>query len=348
MTAVPYLSLSDEHVVLWPGDMWDIDMEVINPPAEEYSLVFTIADESVVSAVWGEWYGEHSITLTLTCLAQGSTTVYIDILSEDEYTVYSTSTVYVEAGPAGQLDVGYLNKLIGDTYAGVEVIDVTRGISYSSSYSEDSMAASALINIPILYTAALYLDYGEMSMSDGILFSYTSGGRGGISSAYSGSYLSLDDLLSNMLLYSDNNASNSLLDYFGFDNLNEICNESGFDSVYASSYLGSGYDNYASASDIAWMLYYMWDDNLSLGRKYLAGHMYIADSYARIGLGSYLPSECDFLNHNGFKDGVYAEVAVVFSGEEIYIVSFVGNGGSYWDLAALAGEIGYYVQSCLG
>jgi beta-lactamase class A len=347
-TYTPTLSLSTEYVVFSPGETWDIDMEVINPPAGEYSLIYNINDESVVSAVWGDWYEENATTLTLTCLAQGTTTVYIDVCSEDGNTVYSTSSVYVEAGAAGLLDTAYLNELIGGTNAGVEIIDVTRGGSYSSSGSEDSLAASALINIPILFTAALYVDYGETAMSDGILFNYTSGGRGGISAAYSGTYLSLDDLLSNMLLYSDNNASNSLLDYFGFENLNDICNESGFGSVYVSSYIGSGYDNYASASDIAWMLYYLWDDNLSLGRKYLAEHMFIADSYARVGLGAYLPSECAFLNHNGFKDGVYSEAAIVYSGDEIYIVTFVGNGGSYWDLASLAGDIGSYVQYCLG
>lgn len=342
------LYLSTDYVTMGYGQTVDIYIEVLDPPDNEFYLTYEIDDDSIVSASWDEWYDDTSITLWLTCEGTGET--YIDIYchSEDESEVFGATTIYVTGDADVLMDTSYLESMLYGYSAGVEIIDVTRDYYYSAGIYDESLAASALINIPILYTSALYVDYGSVALSDGIMFNYTQGGRGGIPASNSGNYLSLDELLKNMLLYSDNNASNSLLDFFGVDTINDTCYESGFDSVYISEYLGSGYDNYVSVDDVAWMLWYLWTESQSIGKQYLADNMWILDGNARIGLGYYLPEDSVFMNHNGFKDGVYSEAAIVTSGNETYIVVFIGNGGTYTELAELASYIGDYIHLCLG
>jgi serine/threonine protein kinase len=342
------IALSTENLSMSSGETVDINVVVSNAPEEYYTLSYEIGDESVVSAAWGDWYEEDATILSLTCEGSGGTYVDISLLSEDETVTYETATLYVQCDAESLIDMDYLESMLLGYDAAVEIIDCTRGSYYSTGNSETPMAASALVNIPILFTTALYVDSGELAMSDGIMFNYTSAGRGGIPSSSSGTYVSVSDLLKNLMLYSDNNAANSLIDYFGFSTITDICYESGFESVDVSTYIGSGYDNYAATSDIAWMLYYLWSDELSIGQNFLLENMWIMDSYAYIGLGAYLPYECVFMNHNGVKDGVYSEAAIIQSGDETFIIAFIGNGGAYEDHAALAGSVGEYVYSCLG
>jgi hypothetical protein len=142
-----------------------------------------------------------------------------------------------------------------------------------------------------------------------------------------------------MLWYSDNNVSNSLFNYFTFDTLNSIYSDAGFSSFYFSNYVGYPGDNYGSAYEIAVLLCYMWEDtSMVISHDYLLENMVVMDGYARVGLGDYIPGDVVFLNHNGVKDGVYAEAAIVDTGTEEFIIVFVANGGSYQDMTTAAAQ----------
>jgi hypothetical protein len=61
--------LTNEYVSLDYDEMIDVGIEVYNPPNEDYYVTYDIADESVVTASWGDWYDTDAVTLWLTCVA---------------------------------------------------------------------------------------------------------------------------------------------------------------------------------------------------------------------------------------------------------------------------------------
>ena len=194
------------------------------------------------------------------------------------------------------------------------------------------------------------IEYGYMVMSDTIYFDYTLSGRGSISSAYDGDYLTVQTLMNAMLSYSDNNAANALMNALGFDYIEQVCRYYGFNSVVVNANIGytsSSNENWVSASDVAGMLKLIWNGEFAGGRSYLKNYMHISDSTSGSGLGANISSVYNFMNHNGVRSDLYNEVAIVDDGNVTYIVVCMACGDSQSQLTYCASEIGAYVHNCL-
>lgn len=235
---------------------------------------------------------------------------------------------------------------------GVCVIDMKNDVTYSTLNATERMSASALINIPVLYVIGKDMEENYISFDTPIKFQYKYSGRGTIGKNKNGEYLELSELLSQMLNYSDNNATNSLIDYYGYGTINSVCSEYSYNSVNLQKYLGetSDYkDNYISAEDISHMLYDMYkSEGNGINKTYLLSNFRISDNTKLTGIGKSLPqNEVLFLNHNAVTSSIYNEVAIVTSEKAEYIITVLCNDGKTEAEKTTVSKISEYVYNAL-
>ena len=266
-----------------------------------------------------------------------------------------------EKQPVGDLiDTGKLEELLFSestaSRAAVYVCDLDHNKIYAAGEWEAPMYASALVSVPILYTAAVKLDRQEITLNDQITYVNSIGGRG---EAYpeerEGKPYPLSYYLTTMLSYSDNNCMNCLIDFFGLDEINSICRESGFSSVELQRKIvdevTDGKDNYISALDLTGMVKELY------GGKYKTISSEFMKKYFRIdsgvgyctliGLASSIPSDVVFLNQNGRGDTRYNEVAVISDGSCQYVISVMCSGDYGFQYETAVEDISNYVYQSL-
>lgn len=261
-------------------------------------------------------------------------------------------SVLPEADTYFKIDMSEIDKIFSADSAdyGIYIKDLKNVVEYKNAMGESSMTASALVNIPLLYTIAAMADRDLCSLSDMVPFKYTMDGRGRKTKADDGSYFSIGELLDDMLKFSDNNATNSLLAYFGMENITIECNGWGFDSVDINIYIGekSAQDNYASAQDLGRMLEVLYGGYFnSIDTDYMKNHFVISDKTARKGIGKYIPEDYGFLNHNGVRTEIYNEATVVYGGDAEYIIVVLSDNGAQDTEAEIIAQAAAYVHSCL-
>ena len=153
-------------------------------------------------------------------------------------------------------------------------------------------------------------------------------------------------MIDKLLSYSDNNISNTLIDYFGMQRICQICNDNGYSSVEFQRHIGeqvADRDNYISAADTAEMLAELYNYGNLIDKTYLRNRFIIADSIRYDGLGKYLPSDIKFLNHNAFTDSTYNEVCIIPDIQNPYILAFLSNDGEYEVSKITAAKVSEYV-----
>lgn len=282
-------------------------------------------------------------------------------VSEDSYTpvTVAADNAGIDVGQTANayagIDIGVINDLISQyTKAGTDfsfnVKDLQSGMEIGTSNGRTRMSASALISVPILFTIADGVSKGDIDLDEEILFTYTYSGRGELTSGDSGKYFPIGDLMYYMLTYSDNNATNALINYLTLDRINETCHSYDFLTVDMQRLLtqeATTLDNFMSTSDMVGMLEMLYSDWSGLGKEYLLNTFKIADSTKSSGVGKYISDSYTFLNHNALTTYIYNEIALVSDGKNEYIIAFMSNNGDWKMSAEAAAEITRYVQSCI-
>ncbi len=237
--------------------------------------------------------------------------------------------------PGAQLDLQHMNNLLANTNATYScyLLDITNMQEYDVASADYPMPASALIGVPILFTVADGVDNGSLDLGTPVLFTYTfDNGRGSLKSGDNGKTFPLSELLTEALLYSDNNALNSLMDHLSLDRINTTCHSYGFTSVDLQRKLttaSTSLENYISARDAAMMLQAIYQNNFQgIGREFLQANFKIS-VLDTANTGMYPASgRCQtFLNLNGITDTRYNEIGLFQNGDETFILSiFTCNG----------------------
>ena len=213
-----------------------------------------------------------------------------------------------------------------------------------------AMPATGMVSVPILYTLAVKMDdpNSGITLNTPVTFQYTydtnSGGRGHLTSAQAGQQMSVDTLVQAMLMYSDNNATNSLISFLTLEGIQQTCQENKFTSVVMRRQIVKGGtsadDNLISAKDAANMVYDLFMNKYSvINRDYLMNYMRICDNAQRHGIfqSDTLYNGGTFCNQNGIRpnpeSGTYAEVGIILADRQQYVVCVMADGGDA-DLAA--------------
>ena len=213
-----------------------------------------------------------------------------------------------------------------------------------------AMPATGMVSVPILYTLAVKMDdpNSGITLNTPVTFQYTydtnNGGRGQLTSAQAGQQMSVDTLVQAMLMYSDNNATNSLISFLTLEGIQQTCQENKFTSVVMRRQIVKGGtsadDNLISAKDAANMVYDLFMNKYSvINRDYLMNYMRICDNAQRHGIfqSDTLYNGGTFCNQNGIRpnpeSGTYAEVGIILADGQQYVVCVMADGGDA-DLAA--------------
>lgn len=277
--------------------------------------------------------------------------------SEDEEEVKTASTPNPPSTPIptpveikNTVDINQINSIIGTDAnradISVCIYDLKNKAYYRTGNSAKRMSASALINIPILYTAENSMKNHDVSWSSRVRFKYMYSGREVIKSNQNGSEFELSYLLEQMMSYSDNNITNSLIDYWGSSYIESVCAQNGYNSVEIQKYLGESSqtrDNYICADDAVDMMREMYESGVAIDEDYLKSCFRISDSARFDGLGKYLPSEAGFLNHNALTSTIYNEIGIIYSDKSEYIIAVLSNNGNSETSADTVARVSDYV-----
>ena len=256
-----------------------------------------------------------------------------------------------------KLDQSYMSSILNSNPAtrAVYVLDVNNMEEYGVENSDTPLPASALIGVPILFTIAEDMENGLISQNTSVTFSYTfEGGRGNLKSSQHGQSFPILQLLSAALLYSDNNALNSLIDYLGLDHINYVCRNAGYTSVDMQRKLmaaSSNLENYISAKDAAMMINAIYQNNYSvISRSFLESNFYIAaGDTSNTGMYAAGHRYQTFLNLNGVTDTRYNEIGVFVQGDRVVIACMLtANGNSERSVYMVNDLTSYIVTALMG
>ena len=218
------------------------------------------------------------------------------------------------------------------------------------------MYASALITVPILYTAASQIDAGAITLDDPIPYVTSIGGRGELTTEQrDGQEYPLSFYLQTMTNYSDNNCINVLIDYLGLDTINSVCQEAGYSSVNMERGLVSGdpggLDNYVSAKDVTMMVKNLYSGAFSsIGTDFMKNYFHIneGDSLPTlVGLAPDLADADAVLNQNGHGMTRYNETAVIEDGGALYILTIMLHGDSGMVYSPAVTDVAEYVGTAM-
>ena len=262
---------------------------------------------------------------------------------------------------ADVIDVSQIQTLLASgstaTSAEVYIYDLKHDSEVAVNDCTAQLRLSAMITVPILYTAASRIDAGELSMDTEITYVTTIGGRGEITTeSREGQSYPLSFYLQTMVNYSDNNCINILIDYLGLDSINAVCQEAGYTSIWmergliASGNTG-GLDNYGSAKDITLMIRDLYTGKFnSIGTDFMKEYFHIdkGDSLPTvIGLAPSVADATLFLNQNGHIDTRYLESAVIEENGAEYILTIMLNGDGTLVYSPAVQDIAEYVSTTI-
>jgi len=262
---------------------------------------------------------------------------------------------------AEAIDVSQIQTLLASgstaTSAEVYIYDLKHDSEVAVNDCTVQLRLSAMITVPILYTAASRIDAGDLSMDTEITYVTTIGGRGEIpTEPRDGKSYPLSFYLQTMVNYSDNNCINILIDFLGLDSINSVCQEAGYTSVWlerglvASGDTG-GLDNYGSAKDITLMIRDLYTGKFnSVGADFMKEYFHIAEGDSLPTVIGLAPSVADaslFLSENGHIDTRYLESAVIGENGAEYILTIMLNGDGSLVYNPAVQDIAEYVSTVM-
>ena len=238
----------------------------------------------------------------------------------------------------------------------VYVYDLKHDSEAALNDCTEPMYASALITVPILYTAAHLIDEGAMTLDDPVTYVTSIGGRGELTTEIrDGREFPLSFYLQTMVNYSDNNCINILIDHIGLDTINSTCQEAGYTSVNMDRGLVAGdpggLDNYISAKDVTMMVKELYTGAFSsIGTDFMRTFFHISEGDSLptlVGLAPSLADASAVLNQNGHGMTRYNETAVIEDGGAVYILTIMLFGDSGMVYSPAVTDVAEYVAASM-
>ncbi len=157
-------------------------------------------------------------------------------------------------------DVDRMAKELGGTVS-VAVRDIKNAFDLSLN-AEEQMGAASTIKVPILIEALRQVKLGRLQLSTeyALRGGKSCGGSGVISHLSDGMLFSVKDLLTLMIIVSDNTATNAMIDIVGIGSVNATMQSMGYRGIalnrkmYDWEALEQGRDNFVVASEMADLL----------------------------------------------------------------------------------------------
>lgn len=223
------------------------------------------------------------------------------------------------------------------------------------SYGEKEVVSSAsLIKIPIMCEVLRQVDEGRLSLEQRIVVNEEDKVPYSIlTELSSGNSYSLRDVLTLMIIQSDNTATNLLIDLAGMDNINRFIKNAGLnDTVLMRKMMdfnarAEGRDNYTTAMDMAKMLQKIYKGELVNKRYSMIMMDILKRQLDNSMLKLFIPEETVVAHKTGGLEGIEHDVGIILNDKCDYIISVLTwNSKSTYISRATIGEISRIVYEC--
>ena len=232
----------------------------------------------------------------------------------------------------------------------VNFYDLNKNNGFSINGDKKVLSAS-MIKLLILTELMKKISEDKFSLSDTIMMAnfMKTGGDGVLKELNAGHHFTLKELATLMIIISDNQATNILIDFLGMENINLLGKELGL----KESFLGrkmmdtearkNGYDNYTCADDISLLFKLIYQEKL-INKE---ASQLMLDILLRQQQGErlqrYLPSDIKIAHKCGDLDNLENDGGIIWIGDRIYILVVLTSGMSNLQCKQTIGKISKFV-----
>ena len=232
----------------------------------------------------------------------------------------------------------------------VNFYDLNKNNGFSINGDKKVLSAS-MIKLLILTELMKKISEDKFSLSDTIMIadSMKTGGDGVLKELNTGHHFTLKELATLMIIVSDNQATNILIDFLGMENINLLGKELGL----KESFLGrkmmdtearkNGYDNYTCADDISLLFKLIYQEKL-INKE---ASQLMLDILLRQQQGErlqrYFPSDIKIAHKCGDLDNLENDGGIIWIGDRIYILVVLTSGMSNLQCKQTIGKISKFI-----
>ena len=228
----------------------------------------------------------------------------------------------------------------------VNFYDLNKNDGFSINGDEKVLSAS-MIKLLILAELMKKIFENKFSLSDTVMMAnfMKIGGDGVLKELNTGHHFTLKELATLMIIVSDNQATNILIDFLGMENINLLGKELGLKETFLERRMmdaearKNGYDNYTSADDISLLLKLIYQEKL-IDKE---ASQLMLDILLRQQQGErlqrYLPTDIKIAHKCGDLDNLENDGSIIWLGDKVYILVVLTSGMSNLQCKQTIGKI---------
>ena len=232
----------------------------------------------------------------------------------------------------------------------INFYDLNKNNVFSINGDKKVLSAST-IKLLILAELMKKISENKFSLSDTIMIadSMKTGGDGVLKELNTGHHFTLKELATLMIIVSDNQATNILIDFLGMENINQLGKELDLKETFLGRKMmdaearKKGYDNYTCADDISLLLKLIYQEKLinKEASQLMLGILLRQQQGER--LQRYLPSDIKIAHKCGDLDNLENDGGIIWLGDRAYILVVLTNGMPNLQCKQTIGKISKFV-----
>ena len=232
----------------------------------------------------------------------------------------------------------------------INFYDLNKNNGFSINGDKKVLSAS-MIKLLILAELMKKISENKFSLSDTIMIadSMKTGGDGVLKELNTGHHFTLKELATLMIIVSDNQATNILIDFLGMENISQLGKELDLKETFLGRKMmdaearKKGYDNYTCADDISLLLKLIYQEKL-INKE---ASQLMLDILLRQQQGErlqrYLPSDIKIAHKCGDLDNLENDGGIIWLGDRAYILVVLTNGMPNLQCKQTIGKISKFI-----
>ena len=232
----------------------------------------------------------------------------------------------------------------------VNFYDLNKNDGFSINGNEKVLSAS-MIKLLILAELMKKISEDKFSLSDTIMMAnfMKTEGDGVLKELNTGHHFTLKELATLMIIVSDNQATNILIDFLGMENINLLGKELGLRETFLERRMmdaearKNGYDNYTSADNISLLLKLIYQEKLIDKEASQLMLDILLKQQQGERLQRYLPTDIKIAHKCGDLDNLENDGGIIWLEEKVYILVVLTSRMSNLQCKQTIGKISKFV-----
>ena len=232
----------------------------------------------------------------------------------------------------------------------INFYDLNKNNVFSINGDKKVLSAS-MIKPLILAELMKKISENKFSLSDTIMIadSMKTGGDGVLKELNTGHHFTLKELATLMIVVSDNQATNILIDFLGMENINQLGKELRLKKTFLGRKMmdiearKKGYDNYTCADDISSLLKLIYQEKLINEEASQLMLDILLRQQQGERLQRYLPSDIKIAHKCGDLDNLENDGGIIWTGNKAYILVVLTSGMPNLQCKQTIGKISKFV-----